>query len=165
MTRTWNPSELDAIGAAPELAVAPRGRDGAWRLDTTIWVVRIGDELYVRSYRGPAGSWYRAALDVGSGRIKAGGVESHVSFEQADGVVPSLVDDTYRAKYGRSPYVDAMATPDAVATTLRLVPLKPSPTNRNEKGINWCEESSFMVPATYASKSATSRGSKRRPTP
>jgi hypothetical protein len=32
------------------------------------------------------------------------------------------VDAAYRSKYGRWSYVDAMVSPDAAATTLRLVP-------------------------------------------
>jgi len=122
MTRPWNRNELDMIGAAAELSVAPRRPGGALRPFTTIWVVRIGDDLYVRSYHGPSGRWYRAAVRAGSGRIRAGGVERDVSFEQTAAVEPARIDDAYRAKYGRSPYVDAMVGADAAATTLRLIP-------------------------------------------
>ena len=122
MTRPWNRNELEVIGAAAELSVAPRRPDGTLRPFTTIWVVRIGDDVYVRSYRGPSGRWYRAAVRAGSGRIRAGGVERDVSFEQTAAVEPARIDDAYRAKYGRSPYVDAMLSADAAATTLRLIP-------------------------------------------
>jgi hypothetical protein len=89
MTKTWSPNELEAIGAAKGLSVAPRRPDGTLRPYTTIWVVRVGDELYVRSYRDPSGSWYRAAVSADTGRIRAGGVERHVSFEQANAVEPA----------------------------------------------------------------------------
>ena len=35
--------------------------DGTQRDPVTIWVVRTGDDLYVRSYRGTGGAWYRNA--------------------------------------------------------------------------------------------------------
>jgi hypothetical protein len=126
MTSPWNPDELDAIGAAAELSVAPRRPDRALRPSTTIWVVRIGGDLYVRSYRGPSGRWYRAAVRAGAGRIRADGIERDVSFEQTAAVEPARIDDAYRAKYGRSPYVDAMVSAGAAATTLRLIPSEPA---------------------------------------
>jgi hypothetical protein len=126
MTSPWNRNELEAIGAAAELSVAPRRPDGALRPFATIWVVRIGGDLYVRSYRGPSGRWYRAAVRAGAGRIRAGGIERDVSFEQADALEPARIDDAYRAKYGRSPYTNAMLSAGAAATTLRLIPSEPA---------------------------------------
>ena len=126
MTRPRNPGELEAIGAAAELSVAPQRPDGTLRPCTMIWVVRIGDDVYIRSYRGPSGSWYRAAVRAGAGRIRAGGIERDVSFEQADAIEPARIDDAYRAKYGRSPYAEAMLSADAASTTLRLIPLEPA---------------------------------------
>jgi hypothetical protein len=126
MTSPWNRNELEAIGAAAELSIAPRRPDGTWRPFTTIWVIRLDHNLYVRSYHGPSGRWYRAAVRAGSGRIRAGGIERDVSFEQADAVDPTSIDDAYRAKYGRSPYVDAMVSAEAAATTIRLIPSEPA---------------------------------------
>jgi hypothetical protein len=126
MTRPWNRAELEAIGAAAELSVAPGRPGGALRPSTTIWVVRVGDDVYVRSYRGPSGSWYRAAVRAGAGHIRAGGVERDVSFEPADAIEPARIDDAYRAKYGRSSYVDAMLSAYAASTTLRMIPSEPA---------------------------------------
>nr|MDQ3825136.1 DUF2255 family protein [Actinomycetota bacterium] len=58
----WTAKELDVIGAADGLDIAPARPDGSLHPYTTIWVVRVGDELYVRSYRGRRGSWFRHAL-------------------------------------------------------------------------------------------------------
>jgi hypothetical protein len=52
---TWTNEELDKIGAAEELEIAPVRRDGTLRNPVTIWVVRHGNGLYVRSYRGQDG--------------------------------------------------------------------------------------------------------------
>jgi hypothetical protein len=118
----WTGDELDAIGATTELDIAPLRADGSPRRYTTIWVVRVGDGLYVRSYRGPDGSWYGGAMQSGRGRIRVSGTEHDVRFEAAGDVDRTAVEDAYRAKYGRSSYVDAMVTDDAAATTLRLIP-------------------------------------------
>jgi hypothetical protein len=50
--KTWTHGELNQIGAAEELEIAPVGRDGTLRRAVTIWVVRFGDDLYVRSAYG-----------------------------------------------------------------------------------------------------------------
>jgi hypothetical protein len=42
--------------------------------------VRVGDELYVRSWRGDGGRWYRAANASGEGHVSAGGVNQKRLF-------------------------------------------------------------------------------------
>ena len=49
----WEADQLDRIGAADELQLASRRPDGALRSYVTMWVVRLGDHLYVRSAGGP----------------------------------------------------------------------------------------------------------------
>jgi len=109
------------VATVAELDIAPLRPDGTSRAYTTIWVVRVGAEPFVRSFRGPNGAWYRAAKRSQRGRIRAGGVERDVAFDDVHDNTDA-VDAAYRRKYGRSSYVDAMVTPDAAATTLRLVP-------------------------------------------
>jgi hypothetical protein len=58
----WTAKELDVIGAADELDIAPARPDGSLHPYTTIWIVRVGDELYVRSYRA-AGVEHDVAFD------------------------------------------------------------------------------------------------------
>jgi hypothetical protein len=97
----WTEDELEGIAAADELEIAPRTGDGTSRAATTIRVVRVGDDVYVRSWRGPTGSWFRAAQRTHVGRISAGGVEKDVRFVDAGDDIDAAVDDAYRAKYGR----------------------------------------------------------------
>jgi hypothetical protein len=118
----WTTQELELIGSTAEIGIAPARADRTRRPFTTIWVVQVGDDLYVRSYRGPAGAWYRAAQRSREGRIRAGRVERDVTLYDADGVDRETIDEAYRAKYGHSSYVDAMVTPEAAATTQQLVP-------------------------------------------
>ncbi|MCB9138698.1 MAG: DUF2255 family protein [Caldilineaceae bacterium] len=121
---SWTSSELNKIAAAEELEIAPARRDGTLRKPTPIWVVRVNDDLYVRSYRGPDGSWFRAAQRSRAGHIQAGGVEKDVAFmEEADSGINDRIDAAYQAKYGRySQYVAPMVTAEVRSTTIKLIP-------------------------------------------
>jgi hypothetical protein len=119
----WSPDELERIASADELEVAPARRDGTLRPATPIWVVRVGDDVYVRSWRGPDGAWFRAARARGHGHISAGGVKRSVAFVDAEDEVNDAVDAAYRDKYQQYPsYVPPMLAPQARETTLKLVP-------------------------------------------
>ncbi len=56
---TWTNDELTRIGTAEELQIASLRGNGTLRKPVTIWVVRQGDDLYVRSVNGRTGSWFR----------------------------------------------------------------------------------------------------------
>ena len=120
----WTDNELSRIGPADELEIASYRQDGTLRPYMTIWVVRVGDELYVRSWRGCSGVWFRRALHRHEGRIRAGGIERDVTFEEPDDSVHPAIHEAYRSKYRRYPdsYVRPMVEPDATAATFRLVP-------------------------------------------
>ena len=49
---TWTSDEIQKIATAEELEVASLRGDGTLRKPTPIWVVRVGDALYVRSVNG-----------------------------------------------------------------------------------------------------------------
>ena len=121
---TWTDEELDKIGTAEELQIASRRRDDTLRRRVTIWVVRVGDDLYVRSVNGREGAWFRATQVRHEGRIRAGGVEKDVTFvEVDDSAINAQIDAAYLTKYRRYPqYVAPMVTPDVRAATIRLVP-------------------------------------------
>jgi hypothetical protein len=121
----WTREDLARIGDANEVEIAPLRRGGTPRQPVTIWVVRRGDDLYVRSWKGQDGAWYRGALVRREGRIGARGVEKNVRFlEETDPAVNDQIDAAYRTKYrgAGARYVDPMVAPEARATTLKLVP-------------------------------------------
>lgn len=121
----WTAAELDRIGRADELEVASMGRDGKLTGPVTIWMVRDGNDVYVRSaVKGPAASWYRATKHRHQGHISAGGISKDVTFVDTPNERADEIDAAYRkkyARYGRS-IVDSCLTQDAKATTIRLVP-------------------------------------------
>jgi hypothetical protein len=120
----WTSEELDKIEGAEELEVSSARRDGTLRKPVPIWVVRHGDELYVRSWRGRTATWYRRARDRREGHIRAGGVDKDVSFVDAGGEIDDGVDAAYHAKYSRhgEDLVNSMTSGETRTTTLRLVP-------------------------------------------
>ncbi|MFC9502954.1 DUF2255 family protein [Streptomyces sp. NPDC057002] len=120
---TWTSDELNRIAMADELEMAPLRRDGTLRGPVPIWVVRDGDDLYVRSFRGTDGGWWRTARASLRGHIRSGGVDKDVTFvEVPDWEINERIDSAYRAKYGRfgGAYVNPMVA--ARPTTLKLVP-------------------------------------------
>ena len=122
----WTNDELARIGKAEELELASARPDGTLRPYVTMWVVRTGAELYVRSAYGSDNPWYRRARASGVGRVRAGGVERDVTFADvtADDHVHPAIDAAYHAKYDRygPQIVGAVVGSRAAAVTIRLVP-------------------------------------------
>jgi hypothetical protein len=120
----WTQDELQAVGGADELKLASVRSDGTLRPYVTMWVVRAGDDLYVRSAYGPENGWYRRARSSGIGRIRAGGVEKDVVFADAPAGVHPALDAAYHAKYDRyGERIVRTVVGDGVAPlTIRLVP-------------------------------------------
>ncbi len=119
----WMSDELDQVGAAEELNLASVRGDGTLRGRVTMWVVRDGDDIYVRSVNGRGSSWFRGAQATHLAHISAGGVERDVGLIESD-ERSDEIDAAYHAKYGRRypTIVPSIVTPQARAATLKLVP-------------------------------------------
>ena len=120
----WTSDELSRIGAAEELQLASLRRDGTPRPHVTMWVVRAGDDLYIRSAYGPNNPWFRRAKASGAGCIRAGGLEREVIFSEPALGVHAAIDAAYHSKYDRygPRIVGSVVGPDAEAVTVKLVP-------------------------------------------
>jgi len=105
--------EIDVIVAAPGHPV----------VRAPIWVVAVDGELYVRSWKGEAGRWYRRANRYGTGSVAVAGREHPVRFVAAgEPDLDTKIDQAYLHKYGDSAYSEAMTRPPAAGTTMRLEP-------------------------------------------
>jgi len=116
----WTADALSRFGAAEEIEISTRRDDGSLRAFVPIWIVAVGDALYVRSYRGAGGAWYRHATEHPAGAIRAVGPPADP--QQLD--ARTAIDDAYRSKYGRygDTYLQPMLAEQAVAATVRLIP-------------------------------------------
>jgi hypothetical protein len=121
---SWTGNELNKVGASEELQIATLRRDGTLRKRVTIWVVRVGDDIYIRCVNGREGNWFQGVLTQHAGRVWAGGVEKDVTFVEVDDPeINAEIDETYLAKYQRYPqWVAPMVTPEVRAATIKLVP-------------------------------------------
>ncbi len=121
---TWTSGELTRIGDAEELQISSRRQDGTLRKPVTIWVVRVGDDLYVRSVYGRTSAWFRGVQTRHEGRIQAGGVEKDVDFIEVDDSVNEAIDGAYRTKYRRyaASIIESIMSVEARAATLKLTP-------------------------------------------
>jgi hypothetical protein len=120
----WTDAQLRRIAGAEEMQIAPVRRNGQLRAATPIWVVRVGDGLYVRAAYGANKGWHGVACTSRHARISAAGLETDVTVEDADGAVLDQVDAAYAEKYGgRYAQIVSSITDEAHrATTLRLSP-------------------------------------------
>ena len=112
----WKNNELEKIGTAEEINLFPLKEDKKFFSPVIIWIVRVDQELFVRSYKGV------------KGRVSAGGITKDVNFigvNNEDKTLNDKIDQEYRIKYQKygKAYVDPMISSQAQATTIRLEPI------------------------------------------
>jgi hypothetical protein len=120
----WKSEELNKIGSAEELQIASLRKDGSLRSMRIIWVVRVGDDLYVRSVNGRISDWFRGVQTRYEGRIQAGGVVKDVTFvEVPDANINDQIDAAYAQKYRRyASIIPSINSSTARSATVQLVP-------------------------------------------
>src|SRR5689334_12150276 len=120
---SWSADQLDRIDAEDELRIASYRADGTLRAYKRIWVVRVGDELYVRSVNGRGADWFRHVAAARRGRIRCAGMELDVEADGGDASAEA-VDDAYLGKYARygERFARTMLRPPVVEATLRIRP-------------------------------------------
>ena len=136
MTPPWSPEELARVGSADELEIAVRRADGTLRSWTPIWVVCVGEQVYVRTWYRRASGWFGHVLHARRARIRVPGLEMDVAVADVGGAAPQLrarIDAAYRTKYrsyGTSS-VEPMVAAAAAAATLQLSPEREAPPDRS----------------------------------
>lgn len=121
----WTSDELKRIEAAEELEIASLRQDGTLRKPVIIWVVRLGDDLYVRSVNGRNSAWFRGVHTRHEGQIRAGGVVKDVTFvEEPNPAINEQIDAAYHTKYRRyaESIINHINGTEARAATIKLVP-------------------------------------------
>ena len=119
---TFPQSDLAALAAAEEIEIETHAAEGTVHR-TIVWPVVRDGVVYVRSYKGPTGRWYREALADPA-------VALHVDGRRLPGMVLPAADETsveacsaaLRDKYPVSYSLSAMLVDEVLPTTLRVVP-------------------------------------------
>ena len=123
---SWTPAQLDAIDTDDELTISSRRSDGTLRPPVTIWMVRVGDDVFVRAAHGTATGWNRRAHEAGAGHVSVGSaIDRDATFEPADRALDQAISDAYDAKYDRRyprQYIDPVVSAASLPTTLRVIP-------------------------------------------
>ena len=120
----WTSAELKKIEATEELRISSLRKDGTLRTPVIIWVVRVDNDLYVRSVNGRTSAWFRGVQTQHEGHIRAGSVDKDVTFvDENDGDLNDQIDAAYITKYRRyASIAKSMTTPAVRAATIKLVP-------------------------------------------
>lgn len=118
----FDESDLAAMAAEQEVDIETRSADGAIHR-TIIWIVVQDGSVYVRSYKGPSGRWYREAVADPNVAVHVDGRRVAARAVAATDA-PSLeaCSEGLRAKYPGDPSLPAMLVADVLPTTLKLVP-------------------------------------------
>jgi hypothetical protein len=123
--KNWTKDELKRLSETDNLHISPFREDGkTYGTLTWIWSVVANDALFVRAYHGRNSSWYNASIHQKAGRITAAGMTREVNFEQADSDdgLNDIIDEAYRKKYSKSPYLSSMLSNRARSTTIKIIP-------------------------------------------
>ena len=120
---TFEESDLDLLATAREIRVETRSAAGEVH-KTIVWPAVRDGVVYLRSYKGPSGRWYREALAdpeiallFDRRRLPARAVPA------TDAASVEACSAALRDKYRRSYSLEAMLVPDVLLTTLRIEPV------------------------------------------
>jgi hypothetical protein len=88
-----------------------------------IWVVVADDEVFVRSWRGTKGRWYRDLAAGGPATLEfAGGRLAVQAIPASDPAAVARASRAFLRKYQPSPHAQEMVRFEILPTTLRLEP-------------------------------------------
>jgi hypothetical protein len=120
---TFGEQDLAEIDSTLEMRIETSPERGAAVRSAVIWAVVVDARVFIRSFRGVRGRWYRdvvanpeSTLIVGGRRIRAL-AEPAVDAGSIDACSRGLKD-----KYSASPSLPAMLTDEVLATTIELLP-------------------------------------------
>jgi hypothetical protein len=123
MPPRFDPDTIATLARVREIELETTSLDGTTTHRTTIWIVMIGDQAFIRSERGTAGRWYRETRQSPDVVVHAADEAIPVTaVPAADPDTIRQVSDALTDKYGRlsAASTAAMLEPHTLETTLRL---------------------------------------------
>ena len=117
---TFDADMLHLLGETREVGIRTGKRPGT---AVVIWVVVADGAVFVRSFRGARGRWYRDLAAGGPATLDVAG--RRLAVQAVPMTDPATIERASRAfleKYAPSPYAQEMVQADILSTTLRLDP-------------------------------------------
>ena len=74
MPAIWTVDDIARIGSADELRIAVQSPDGTLRNWVPIWVVSVGEQVYVRTWYRRDNGWFGQVVDTARARIRVPGL-------------------------------------------------------------------------------------------
>ena len=121
MASQWSAKLLKSLSNVQTIQVAPNYADQNKFNPQTVWFVRVGNDLYVRAYRGTASRWYQAAVKRRTGKVYFNHQAYPAYFQPVDArsAVNKTVNQNYLAKYHGSSKLWMVET--ALDSTLKIL--------------------------------------------
>jgi len=117
---TFEESDLDLLARLEEVDVETRSAAGDLHR-TIVWPVVRDGVVYLRSYKGPNGRWYREALaDPAIALVADGRRLPARAVPATDAASVEACSAALRDKYRRDSSLEAMLVPEVLPTTLRI---------------------------------------------
>ena len=123
MPKQFEEPLLNQLNSTEEIDIETQSATGRTHR-TTIWVVVVDNDVYVRSVRGRSGRWYREITANPQSAIYVDGRRLSVrAIPITDPATIARVSNAYLQKYRNSPFVNNMMREETLPTTLRLEPV------------------------------------------
>jgi hypothetical protein len=117
---TFDANTLRELNDVDEVAIRT---DKHPKSAVVIWVVVADDEVFVRSWRGSKGRWYRDLAAGGPATLEFAGRSLAVqALPATDQDAVGRTSREFLRKYQRSTHAEEMVRPETLPTTLRLEP-------------------------------------------
>jgi hypothetical protein len=117
----FDSATLDKVRNVEEIRIETASAGAKTKHRATIWVVVVDGEVFVRSFTGPKGKWYRNVTANPEADLEVEGKTIHVkAIPVSEQKSIEAVSQAYLEKYGSSPYAKDMVRPEVLPTTLRL---------------------------------------------
>ena len=117
---SFGESDLDQLATIREIEVETHSNAGEVHR-TIVWPLVRDGVMYLRSFHGPAGRWYREALaDPDIALVMKGRRVPARAVPAADDASVEACSAALREKYRRSYSLAAMLAPAVLPTTLRI---------------------------------------------